>query len=68
MAETGRTNPVHVGEQVYPYGTMLNRVGTDTKGKRGYPWYRAAGGCMKIGGGDDGYPDLNSVTIPRCLA
>ena len=35
MAETGRTNPVHVGEQVYPYKTRVDHVGTHPKGKYG---------------------------------
>ena len=33
MAETGRTYPVHVVKRIYPYGTRLERVGTDPKGK-----------------------------------
>ena len=57
MAKTGITNPVHVGEWVYPCGTSLDSFGADTKVKRGYRGYRAYGGCMEGGGSSDVYPD-----------
>ena len=53
MAETGRTDPVHVGERVYFYETRVDHVGTDTKGKRRYLGYRAAVGLMEGNGGGD---------------
>ena len=55
MAETGRTNPVHVRERGCPYGTRLDHVGADHKGKIGYPGDRDTGSCMECGVGGDRY-------------
>ena len=52
MNENGRTNPVHLGERFNPYETRLDRVGSDPKGKHGYPVDRSDVGPMEgVGGG-----------------
>ena len=57
MDETGGTNPSHVVESVHTYGTSLDRVGTDPKGKHGYPGDGASGGHVEGDEGGDRYPD-----------
>ena len=55
LAETGRTNLVHVEEWFHLYGTRMDLFGTNPKGKHGYPGYRAVGGSLGGGGGGDRY-------------
>ena len=55
LAETGRTNPVYVGEWVHPYGTRVVHVDTNPKGKHGYLGDRPVGYRAEGGGGGDRY-------------
>ena len=57
MAETGRNNQIHMGDQVYSHLTGMDLSGTYPKGKHRYPGYRAAGGSLEGGGGGERYLD-----------
>ena len=57
LAETGRNNQIHLGYQVYPYGTGIDCYYTDPRGKRRYPRDKAAVGSLEGGGGGDRYRD-----------
>ena len=52
-----------MGDQVYLYGTGMDRSGTFYKVKCIYPGDRDAGSSLKGGGGGDRYSDLNASLI-----